>query len=93
MVGTRDSGPLAGLKVIELAGIGPGPFAVMLLADMGAEVIRIERPDGTASSMPPTLDVTRRGRQSVTINLRDPRGVAAVLIFVAPVQEAPRRSR
>lgn len=83
MVETSGSGPLAGLKVIELAGIGPGPFAVMLLADMGAEVIRIERPDGTASSMPPTLDVTRRGRQSVTINLRDPRGVAAVLDLVA----------
>ncbi|KAA1379898.1 CaiB/BaiF CoA transferase family protein [Aeromicrobium fastidiosum] len=78
-----NGGPLAGLTVIELAGIGPGPFAAMLLADMGADVIRIERPDGTASTMAPTLDVTRRGRQSVTINLRDPRGVAAVLDLVA----------
>jgi alpha-methylacyl-CoA racemase len=83
MVEGSSAGPLAGLKVIELAGIGPGPFAAMLLADMGADVIRIERPDGTASTMPPTLDVTRRGRQSVTINLRDPRGVVAVLDLVA----------
>ena len=83
MVEANDAGPLAGLKVIELAGIGPGPFAAMLLADMGAEVIRIERPDGTASTMPPMLDVTRRGRQSVTINLRDPRGVAEVLDLVS----------
>lgn len=83
MADTSTGGPLSGLKVIELAGIGPGPFAAMLLADMGAEVIRIERPDGTASTMPPTLDVTRRGRQSVTINLRDPRGVRAALELVA----------
>ena len=46
-------GPLDGLKVIELAGIGPGPYAAMLLADLGADVVRIERPGPPASAVPP----------------------------------------
>lgn len=46
---TTHSGPLAGMRIIELAGIGPGPFAGMMLADHGAEVIRIERPGGTTA--------------------------------------------
>lgn len=66
-------GPLTGVKVIELAGIGPGPYAAMLLADMGAEVVRIERPGPSASGIPPELDVLRRNRRSVVIDLRDPR--------------------
>ncbi|WP_188113342.1 CaiB/BaiF CoA transferase family protein [Nocardioides humilatus] len=76
-------GPLAGLKVVELAGIGPGPYAAMLLADMGAEVIRIERPGRQGSSVPPEVDVLRRNRRSVVLDLREPRGVEAVLSLVA----------
>jgi len=76
-------GPLAGLRVVELAGIGPGPYAAMLLADMGAEVVRVERPGRQGSSVPPELDVLRRNRRSVVLDLRDPRGVEAVLSLVA----------
>lgn len=81
---THDApGPLAGLKVVELAGIGPGPYAAMLLADMGAEVVRVERPGRQGSAVPPEKDVLRRNRRSVVLDLRDPRGVAAVLELVA----------
>lgn len=78
----RGGGPLAGLKVIELAGIGPGPYAAMLLADMGAEVVRIERPGDGPSGVPPTIDVTRRGRKSVVVDLRRPEGISTVLKLV-----------
>jgi alpha-methylacyl-CoA racemase len=81
--GDRADGPLAGLKVVELAGIGPGPYAAMLLADMGAEVVRIERPGRQGSSVPPEQDVLRRNRRSVVLDLRQPRGVEAVLSLVA----------
>ncbi|BBX00082.1 CaiB/BaiF CoA transferase family protein [Mycolicibacterium moriokaense] len=76
-------GPLTGVKVIELAGIGPGPYAAMLLADMGAEVVRIERPGPSASGIPPELDVLRRNRRSVVIDLRDPRGAQTVQAMTA----------
>ena len=72
------SGPLTGLKVVELAGIGPGPFAAMLLADMGADVIRVDRP-GEVNVIPPESDALRRGRRSVVLDLRSPAGVEAVL--------------
>ncbi|MBV9451311.1 MAG: CoA transferase [Streptosporangiaceae bacterium] len=72
-------GPLAGLRVVELAGIGPGPFAAMLLADMGADVIRIDRPAGGTDVMPPEFDTLRRGRRSVVLDLRTPDGVRAAL--------------
>ena len=76
MVGTSGSGPLAGLKVIELAGIGPGPFAAMLLADMGAEVIRVERAQSAAGPSPdgPHPDVSLRGRRNIAIDLKHPDG-------------------
>jgi len=73
-------GPLHGFKIIELAGIGPGPFCGMMLADMGAEVIRIERLSG-ASKAP--KDVLARNRRSIAIDLKQPDGVAAVLKLVA----------
>ena len=71
-------GPLAGLRIVELAGIGPGPFAGMMLADHGAEVIRVERP-----GLPPRYgagyrDVLTRSRRSITIDLKQPEGVEAV---------------
>jgi alpha-methylacyl-CoA racemase len=81
------SGPLSHLTVIELAGIGPGPFACMMLADLGATVIRIDRPP-VPSSGNPLEDLMRndsivdRGRQSIAINMKDPRGVEAVLRLV-----------
>lgn len=78
----QATGPLAGLHVVELAGIGPGPYAAMLLADLGATVIRVERPGTQGSSVPPELDVLRRNRKSVVIDVRDPRGRDAVLELV-----------
>jgi alpha-methylacyl-CoA racemase len=77
------AGPLTGLKVVELAGIGPGPYAAMLLADLGAEVVRVERPGPQSSALPPDKDVTRRNRKSVVLDLRRPEGVRAVLQLLA----------
>ena len=79
------SGPLTGYKVIEIAGIGPGPFAAMLLADMGAEVIRVERSQAVRGPAPgtPALDVTQRGRRNIAIDLKHPDGVATLLDLVA----------
>ncbi|MGH3769074.1 MAG: CaiB/BaiF CoA transferase family protein [Pseudonocardiaceae bacterium] len=67
-------GPLVGLRVIELAGIGPGPHAAMLLADLGADVVRVERPSGGKHSLqlaPAAADQLLRGRRSVQLNLKD----------------------
>ena len=75
------SGPLAGLKVLELAGIGPGPFCGMMLADMGAEVIRIERPGGNPAAMA-GHSVLFRSRRSIAIDLKQPAGIQAVLRLV-----------
>lgn len=77
-------GPLTGVKVIEVAGIGPGPFCAMMLADMGAEVTRIDRADKVPSSIPdaPSLDLLNRGRRSLGLNLKAPRGVEVLLKLV-----------
>jgi alpha-methylacyl-CoA racemase len=77
-------GPLQGVRIIEIGGIGPGPFAGMLLADMGAEVLRVERASGSmASQWPnPELDILSRGRRCVCINLKHPDGAALVLELV-----------
>lgn len=76
-------GPLHGLKIIELAGIGPGPYAAMLLADMGAEVVRVERPGPPPSNVPPDKDVLRRNRRSMVVDLQHPKGPSTVLSMVA----------
>ncbi|WAJ43483.1 CaiB/BaiF CoA-transferase family protein [Mycobacterium sp. Aquia_216] len=76
-------GPLDGLRIIELAGIGPGPYAAMLLADLGADVVRVERPGPPASAVPPEQDVLRRNRRSIVVDLREPEGVATVLALTA----------
>ncbi|MEU0091161.1 CaiB/BaiF CoA-transferase family protein [Kribbella sp. NPDC006257] len=76
-------GPLSGVKVVELAGIGPAPFACMLLAELGAEVLRIDRPGGGLAMGPPELELLNRGRRSVALNLKDPAAVRAVLELVA----------
>lgn len=75
------AGPLTGLKVIEIAALGPCPFAAMLLADMGAEVIRIDRPGGgeIMGSMDKKYDVLSRGRRSVVIDLKSSDGARTVL--------------
>ncbi|MGH3934049.1 MAG: CaiB/BaiF CoA transferase family protein [Pseudonocardiaceae bacterium] len=64
-------GPLVGLRVIELAGIGPGPHAAMLLADLGADVVRVERPSGGLQLAPRETDQMLRGRRSVTLDLKE----------------------
>lgn len=72
-------GPLAGIRIIELAGIGPGPFAAMLLADMGAEVIRIERPGGSMFGGDRTeLDFLNRGKRCLCADLKKPGAVALI---------------
>lgn len=65
-------GPLQGVKIVEIAGIGPGPFAAMVLADLGADVIRVERPGGVAAFGP--TDPTLRGRAVVTADMKTPEG-------------------
>jgi len=78
------TGPLTGRRVIELAGIGPAPFAGMLLADLGADVVRIDRPGGPALAVvPPEQDVLGRGKRSVALDLKHPDGVRRVLDLVA----------
>lgn len=80
------TGPLAGYRIIEMAGIGPGPFAAMLLADMGAEVIRVDRPAAMPSpgaAGRTQRDILQRGRRNVALDLKHPDGVATVLDLVA----------
>ena len=74
-------GPLNGFKIIELAGIGPGPFCGMMLADMGAEVIRVERIAAAQAAEAPK-DVLTRNRRSIAVDLKNPKGVETVLRLV-----------
>jgi alpha-methylacyl-CoA racemase len=74
-------GPLHGIKVVELAGIGPGPHACAILADLGADVIRIDRPGGQMMMTGPH-DLLTRNRPSVALNLKDPAAVETVLQLV-----------
>ncbi len=71
-------GPLEGLRIVEFAGIGPGPFCGMMLADHGAEVIRVDRASGSRGGSQPVTskDVLARGRKSIAIDLKSPEGVA-----------------
>ena len=81
---TKSNGPLSGYRIIEIAGIGPGPFAAMMLADMGAEVIRVERAQSVRGQAPDGAhwDVLLRGRRNVAIDLKNPDGVEALLSLV-----------
>lgn len=78
------AGPLQGYKIIEIAGIGPGPFAAMLLADLGAEVLRVERAGAVRGPAPskPAADVSLRGRRNIALDLKNPDGVATLLDLV-----------
>ncbi|MBW2677315.1 MAG: CoA transferase [Deltaproteobacteria bacterium] len=77
-------GPLEGVKIIEVGGIGPGPFCGMMLSDMGADIVRIERKGGLSLSEP-KYDILTRNRRSVFIDLRKPQGVATALKIIEQV--------
>ncbi|MCX4096832.1 CaiB/BaiF CoA transferase family protein [Nocardia sp. alder85J] len=80
MSSTERGGPLAGLRVLEVQGLGPGPFCAGLLSDFGAEVIRVDRVQNvTGEDGPPPPDVLSRGRRSIGIDLKSPAGVALLL--------------
>lgn len=78
------AGPLQGWKVVEMVGLGPAPFCAMMLADMGAQVIRVDRPGRAPGVLPddPRCDVTARGRPAVAIDLKQPGGTQAVLRLI-----------
>ncbi len=78
------TGPLTGFRIVEIAGIGPGPFAAMMLSDMGAEVIRVERAQAVRGPAPdgPAFDILQRGRQNIAIDLKNPEGVETLLKLV-----------
>lgn len=76
-------GPLAGVRVLELVGLGPGPYAGMLLSDLGAEVIRVDRPDAAANAdVHQRKDVVARGRRSIAVDVKSAAGAALVLDLV-----------
>ncbi|MFT2014464.1 CaiB/BaiF CoA transferase family protein [Streptomyces sp. 796.1] len=75
-------GPLTGVRVVELAGIGPGPYAAMVLADLGADVVRVDRPTGPVLGIVPAHDLTNRNKRSVTVDLKSDRGPHTVLDLV-----------
>ena len=76
-------GPLAGLKIIEIKGIGPGPYAGQVLADLGAEVIVVERASKPNSiALPSAMDVNSRGKKSIALDLRKPEGLETLLKMV-----------
>jgi len=78
-------GPLDGIRILEVAGLGPGPFAAMMLSDMGADVLRIDRASAVREGEPEGIaaEVLDRGRRSVGIDLKHPEGVAAMLKLIA----------
>jgi alpha-methylacyl-CoA racemase len=74
------SGPLVGVRIVEFAGIGPGPFCGMLLADLGADVVRIDRAESAGRGHP---DLANRGKRSIAVDLKKPEGVEAALSLIA----------
>ena len=77
-------GPLSGLKIVEVAGIGPAPFAAMMLSDLGADVIRVDRSaqaNGGDPAAPPS-DIFNRGRRSIALDLKSPGGLKTLLDLV-----------
>src|SRR5438105_13628486 len=86
-------GPLKGIRVVEIAGIGPGPFACMLLADLGADIIRLERPTGPRGLDAIPANITNRSRRSVGIDLQNPDAVELVLRLVEGADALVERLR
>ena len=82
-----STGPLTGIKILEIAGIGPGPYAAMLLADLGADILRIERKEGIAAmrmiGMDPAKDISNRSRPAIAMDLKNPAATAAILDLVS----------
>src|SRR5258707_11439161 len=83
----KPMGPLEGIRIVELAGIGPGPFCAMLLADMGAEVIRLDRADMVGHDTDrdgndARYNLTSRGRRNIAVDLKNRDGVAAALRLI-----------
>ncbi|MGI4901704.1 MAG: CaiB/BaiF CoA transferase family protein [Janthinobacterium lividum] len=76
-------GPLAGLKIVEMAGLAPGPFCAMMLADMGAEVIRIDRPGSGNDGKRPEANLLNRSRRSIAVDMKSPDGLATVRRLIA----------
>ncbi|GAA4554553.1 CaiB/BaiF CoA-transferase family protein [Pseudonocardia xishanensis] len=76
------SGALAGLRVLELSGIGPGPFAAMLLGDMGADVVRVDRPEVLRGPAVQPTDLLRRSRRSVALDLKSEHDLGILLRLV-----------
>jgi alpha-methylacyl-CoA racemase len=77
--GGFSAGPLSGIRVLEIGGLGPAPFAGMLLADLGAEVARVDRPEAVGHDLTDGSQVLQRGKRSAALDLKHPDGVAAVL--------------
>ncbi|MEC7188620.1 MAG: CaiB/BaiF CoA-transferase family protein [Pseudomonadota bacterium] len=73
-------GPLTGIRVVEMAGIGPGPFTAMMLSDLGAEVIRVDRLSHKGTGH--RANVLNRGRKSIAVDLKNPRGVETTLRLI-----------
>jgi alpha-methylacyl-CoA racemase len=76
-------GPLNGIKMVEMAGLAPGPFAAMMLADMGAQVLRIERPGQSAPPGHPTVALLERGRRAIALDLKSPAGARVLRKLLA----------
>ncbi len=76
---SASNGPLAGVRVIELAGIGPSPLCAMMLADLGAEVVRVDRPGGGPARSAPGKDVTSRGKRRIVVDLKKAGGAEVVV--------------
>jgi alpha-methylacyl-CoA racemase len=79
---TQAAGPLAGVRVVELAGLGPGPYACMLLAELGADVVRVDRPGGGAKLFPPEKEALHRSRPCAAVDLKSAEGRDVVLRLV-----------
>jgi alpha-methylacyl-CoA racemase len=81
---TAPSGPLVGVKVVELGGLGPAPYCGMLLSDLGADVIRIDRPaPPDRPARRPEADIVTRGRRSIVVDVKSPGGVELILTLIA----------
>ncbi len=75
-------GPLEGVRVVEIASLAPAPFGCMILSDLGAEVLRVERPESCLPGRPDPVDPLTRGRDSIGLNLKDPAGVELLLRLI-----------
>jgi len=85
------TGPLHGVKVIEIASLAPAPFGCMVLADLGADVLRVDRPDRSGRQQLPPVDPLCRSRRSIRLDLKNPAGVD-ILLPASPSGSASDRT-